>query len=219
MCPHEVRPRCAAECVSVSILASLLSISACACSAPADDNSTWREVSTAEPSAPVSPGSRTTSSLGDPFVLVAGDTDNRLLLQEDPPASPRAESVWLMMRSDACDLELTSMSLAARAEDGSPKWVTTAEAANGVVTEASSGHAAVRFDLTVRVSRDDGGWVGGMDRPATLDVRLTQLGQRVELAGEIRTRDGELHVPFSVAGDFEQDPTSIPERRLACPHR
>lgn len=211
-----------------TLVAALLAASTAACGAAPDDAPGWQPASEPVAPQPEPSASRTTSSLGDPFVLVASHLDPSPFAAAQnktnaPTPNAHALAVWALLHSDACEVELQSVEVAYRrnAED-SPAWLSTVGPSAGVVVDSSPNHVVVRFDTHVQVQREDG-WPGQPTRPATLEMQVLQQGEQVwihtNLAVQADAPDEPLRVSFVVRGAFDQDPEVIPERRFACPHR
>lgn len=194
-----------------------------ACSATVAEDPGWRQVSPAPTSSSGTTQSPTTASLGDPFVLIADATEPvRRLTDAHMDPNAEVQSAWAMLTSDACTVELSSLNVAfRRTEDGPTGWLTTAESTPGIVLDASSHHAIIRYETTVRVDREPG-WSTGQETPATVDVEVRQDGEQLRmltsLVSESPNSEDTLRLEFIVVGKFDQNPDVIPERRFACPH-
>jgi hypothetical protein len=196
-----------------------------ACSSPAAEEPGWREVSPAPAATHGTVQPATTTSLGDPFVLIADSTEPaRRLSDSVSHIEPNAEvqSAWAMLASDACDVELSSLHVAfRRTEHGPTGWLTTVESTPGIVLDASPSLAVVRYETRIRVDRDSG-WSAGQDAPAIVDVEVHQDGDQVwmftTVVSESPSPETALRLEFVVVGGFDQNPEVIPDRRFACPH-
>jgi len=203
-----------------------------ACSAPTSEQpSTWRETSAAEdPGSQESNPSHLTQSLGDPFVLVANQAESSALAMDvhsnaTPPPTASAQSVWLMLSSNACDVELVSLNIAFQptdhGTDASMRWLATSGPSTGIVVDASSSHAVVRYDMPVRISGGEANWSEGQPASASVEIEAHKEGDHVWLNGQLNATDpsgNPLRLRFGVIGTLSRDLSAIPPRRWACPN-
>ena len=202
-----------------------IALSTAACGSPAAQEPGWRQVSPAAAATHGSSQSETTTSLGDPFVLIADSSEPALRLTDSvSDINPNAEvqSAWAMLASDACDVALSSLHVAfRRTEQGPTEWLTTLESTPGIVLDASPSFAVVRYETRVRVDSEPG-WSAGQDAPAIVDVDVRQDGDQVwmhaTVVSESPSSETALRLEFVVVGEFDQNPEVIPDRRFACPH-
>jgi hypothetical protein len=209
-----------------------LGLTMAACGAPTpEQSSTWRETSAAEnPDSQESDRSHLTHSLGDPFVLVANQAEPGVLAMDlhlnatDLPTAS-TQSVWLMLSSDACDVELVSLNIAFQStdhgSDASLRWLATSGSSTGVVVDASPSHAVVRYDLPVRISRGEANWSEGQPFSASIELEAHKDGDHVWLNGKLHATDpsgNPIRLRFGVMGSLSQDLRAIPSRRWACPN-